>query len=402
MTEVDLTLISELRRVLADAVAGHIVAEPLKTDGADPALCALAEAFGRLLVNLEAMQRFAVALANGEITTEAQPRNVLLGPLKSLQASLRHLTWQTQEVAAGHLEHRVDFLGEFSVAFNQMIDALRMKRRAEHEAMEATRLAGIGQLAAGIAHEINTPLQYIDANLDFVQAGLLEWQGFREAARSLAARACDTSGLAEETAQLRQRDDELAVSSSLEEMRGALGDVLSGTRRIGKIVTAVKNFTAIGGSSKTLTDINQVIEDTVEVSRNAWSSVAECLLDLSPSLPRVLCRAEDIHQALLNLILNAAQAIEECGMTLPGRITVNSRRVADHVLFSVADNGPGIPEANRKQIFNLFYTTRDVGKGTGLGLALVYDVIVTKHGGTIEVGGEEGEGAMFTLGLPLA
>ncbi len=402
MTETELALVNELRRLIDEAAAGHIVVQPPPGDDVDPGLRALAESLGRLLVNLEAMQVFAVALANGEITAVAPPRNILLGPLKSLQASLRHLTWQTQEVAAGRLEHKVDFLGEFSVAFNQMIDALRMKQRAEHEAMEATRMAGIGQLAAGIAHEINTPLQYIGANLDFVQNGLQEWRAFRETALALADRAQGGAMLPEECARLREKDTKLALSSPLEEMGEALGDVLSGTARIGRIVTAVKNFTAMGGANKTPVDINQIVEDTVEVSRNAWNSVAECVLELAPALAPVLGRADEIHQALLNLILNAAQAIEESGMVLPGRITVSTCREGDHLLLRIADNGPGIAEAHRKQIFNLFFTTRDVGKGTGLGLALVYDVIVTKHGGSIDVGGREGEGAVFTLRLPVA
>ena len=371
-------------------------------DAVDPSLGALAESIGKLLGDLEAMQRFSIALANGEITAEAQPRNILLGPLKSLQASLRHLTWQTQQVAAGRFEHRVDFLGEFSIAFNEMIAGLRLKERAEREAMEAARMAGIGQLAAGIAHEINTPLQYIDTNLDFVQSGLLEWQAFREAALALMEGAHDVASCEPAVTRLRDKDNELHQGSSLEEMREALGDVRSGTARIAKIVTAVQNFTATSGASKALADINQILEDTVEVSRNAWSAVTECRLEQAPALPQLMCRADEIHQAVLNLILNAAQAIEESGMTLPGAITLSCWQEGDRLVIRVADNGPGIPEAIRPQIFNLFFTTRDVGKGTGLGLAMVYDTIVAKHGGTVEVGGQAGGGAVFTIRLPIA
>jgi signal transduction histidine kinase len=401
MTESELDLVNSLRKLVDDAIAGRIAVTMSPPGDVAPELQALTESLVKLLVNLEAMQRFSVALANGEIATDAPPRNILLGPLKSLQASLRHLTWQTQEVASGHLDHRVDFLGEFSIAFNQMIDALQMKQRAEHEAMEATRLAGIGQLAAGVAHEINTPLQYIGTNLEFVRDGLLEWQAVGQAALVLADQVQTSGEPAEIATSLQKSIVELEKNIPLGEMQEAVQDTLIGTARIAKIVTAVKNFTTVGRAGKSLVDINHIIEDTLEVSRNAWSQAAECILALDPFLPQILCRADDINQVLLNLILNAVQAIEECGKPLPGRITVSTRREGNHVVICIADSGPGIPEAIKNQIFNLFFTTRDVGKGTGLGLALVHDIIVTKHGGVIEVGGQEGEGAVFTLRLPI-
>jgi two-component system NtrC family sensor kinase len=325
----------------------------------------------------------------------------LLGPLKSLQASLRHLTWQTKEVAAGHLDHRVDFLGEFSTAFNQMIDALRIKKRVEHEVMETSRLVGIGQLASGIAHEINTPLQYININLEYIQEGLKKWQAILDTASILANQGQAMPELAETVALLQHNISLLEEDCPLEEMRKALTDSVTGTARISRIVTAVKDFTAVRGSTRAPANLNSIIETALEVSRNTWSRVAECILALDPSLPQVLCWVDDIKQALLNLILNATQAIEECGKPLPGRITVITCREGGHVVIRIADNGPGIPAAMRDKIFNLFYTTRDVGKGTGLGLAMVHDVIVTKHGGIIEVGGKESEGAIFTIRLPL-
>jgi signal transduction histidine kinase len=402
LTDTELTLVATLRHLIDKAIEGQIVALPQVDRDVEPDLLALAESVGNLLVNIDTMRRFSVALANGEIATEAPLRNKLLGPLKSLQASLRHLTWQTKEVAAGHLDHRVDFLGEFSTAFNQMIDALRMKKRVEHEAMETSRLVGIGQLAAGIAHEINTPLQYIDINLEFIQEGLKKLRTILDTSSVLANQAQAMPELADTVASLRENISQLEEDCPLEEMNKALADTLIGTARISRIVTAVKDFTAVRGSARGSANINSIIETTLEVSRNTWSHVAECILELDPSLPPVLCWADDIKQALLNLVLNATQAIEECGKPAPGRITVNTCREGNHIVIRIADNGPGIPAAIRNKIFNLFYTTRDIGKGTGLGLAMVHDVIVTKHFGIIEVGGNESEGAVFTIRLPIS
>ncbi len=402
MTENELVFVAALSRAIDEATSGHVAPLVPIAAAVAPELLALGQSVSRLLASVELLQRFSVALANGEIAFEAPPRVALLGPLKSLQASLRHLTWQTQEVAAGHLEHRVDFLGEFSAAFNLMIDALQMKHRAEHEAMEATRLAGVGQLAAGIAHEINTPLQYINTNLEYIGESLLAWQAMSRKILPGGDGAGHNATDPEQALRcLREELTEVKNNWPMEEMQAALDDTVDGTARIARIVAAVKKFTAVGGTTKVQVDINALIENTVEVSHNAWSHAAECVLLLAPDLPPIPCRADDINQVLLNLILNAAQAIEECGKPLPGKITVSTGREEERIVIRIADSGPGIPEKNRNQIFNLFFTTRDVGKGTGLGLALVHDVIVAKHGGSIEVGGQEGEGAVFTLRLPV-
>jgi len=404
LTETELNLIATLRHLINEAVEGRIIGVPPLAEDVDVELHTLAESIGNLLINIEAIRRFSVALANGQINTEAPLRNKLLGPLKSLQASLRHLTWQTKEVAAGHLDHQVDLLGEFSTAFNQMIDALRMKKRVEHDAMETSRLVGIGQLAAGIAHEINTPLQYISINLEFVREGLKKLNVLHDIASTLAdqTQASPELELPETLALLRENIFGLDEDYPLDEMDKALTDTLNGAARISRIVTAVKNFTAARSSTRTSTNINSIIENTLEVSRNTWSHVAECILDLDPALPSVLCWSDDIKQALLNLILNASQAIEECGKLLPGRITISTSREGGYIVICIADDGPGIPPVIRDKIFNLFFTTRDVGKGTGLGLAMVHDVIVIKHCGSIEVGEKAGGGAIFTIRLPIS
>jgi len=362
-----------------------------------PEVRAVAEAVNGLIGEFALLRDLSVALANGSLDFEVPPKHHLVDPLKSLQASLRHLTWQTQEVAAGNLMHRVDFLGEFSDAFNRMVEALSEKRRAEREAMQMARLASVGQLAAGIAHEINTPVQYIGDNLQYIDRGVAKLTAVVDAAIPLAAEAAGS--------EAASRFDEAVAAARLTKLMGelpaAVSESLDGVAHISRIVMSMKDFSHPGTTHKTTTDLNRALESTLTVSRNAWKHAAEVVCALDPELPAVVCHAGEINQVFLNLTLNAAQAIEASGKPLPGRIDISTRRDGDWVEIVFADSGTGVPAALRQQIFEPFFTTKPVGKGTGQGLAICRDVIVRRHGGTLEVGGAEGEGAVFALRLPI-
>lgn len=339
----------------------------------------LSGAVKRLAENFDILRRFSIALANGKIDTEVPPKMHLLDSLKSLQASLMHLTWQTQQVAGGNLDQHVDFLGDFSTAFNRMVAALKDKRRAEHEALQASKLASIGQLAAGIAHEINTPSQYVNDNLSYIGNALPEL---------LAA--------AKGEKRLSERD----VAILAEDLPAAVAEALQGVERIAKIVGSMKEFSHPGTTDMSNTDINKALESTLTVSQNAWKMSAEVERRYDPNLPPVLCFASEINQVFLNLILNAAQAIESSGKKLPGRILIETFEEEGSVVVRVTDSGNGVPEELRERIFDPFFTTKPVGQGTGQGLAISRDVVEAKHGGRIEVGGQVGEGAVFTVRLP--
>lgn len=274
-------------------------------------------------------------------------------------------------------------------------------KEAQREALQSSRLASVGQLAAGIAHEINTPTQYIGDNLAYIRDSLAILQRGIEAGRQMADQAAGHLEMAETLARFREMVAAAKVERTLTELPDAVAESLEGVAQISRIVLSMKEFSHPGMTAKTATDINRAIENTLTVSRNAWKHVAEIERDFDPALPPVVCHAGEMNQVFLNLILNAAQAIGGAGKPLPGRITITTRPANDHAEIIMTDSGTGVPVSIRERIFDPFFTTKDVGKGTGQGLAICRDVVVAKHGGSIDVGGQEGEGAVFTVRIPL-
>ncbi|WP_456085320.1 PAS-domain containing protein [Magnetospirillum molischianum] len=274
-------------------------------------------------------------------------------------------------------------------------------KQAQHETMQSARLASIGQLAAGIAHEINTPIQYIGDNLRYLDSALTKLKSVVEAGRDLATQAATAPGLAEAAERFEQTAARVKVTRLLTELPDAVSESLDGVGQIGRIVLSMKEFSHPGTSAKTATDINRALESTLTVCRNNWKHVAKIERDFDADLPPVNCHAGEINQVFLNLILNAAQAIESSGKPLPGQIVISTRRDGDWIEIRIADSGTGIPLTIRDRLFDPFFTTKPVGKGTGQGLAICRDVVTVKHGGTIEVGGDPGTGAVFTIRLPL-
>jgi len=166
----------------------------------------------------------------------------------------------------------------------------------------------------------------------------------------------------------------------------------------------MKDFAHPGKKEKKLADINKAIERTVTISRNEWKYVAELETNLEPGLPLIYCVVDEINQVILNMIVNAAQAIKEAvnkGSLAKGKITVTTKKDENFVYILIRDNGTGIPGAMIDKIFDPFFTTKEVGKGTGQGLAIAHDIIVTKHKGNIQVESEMGKGTMFTIRLPI-
>jgi signal transduction histidine kinase len=267
--------------------------------------------------------------------------------------------------------------------------------------MQSARLSSIGQLAAGIAHEINTPIQYIGDNLRYLDGAMTKLGGVIEAGRALAAQAAALPDLAEAAARFDETATRSKVGRLLTEIPDAVAESLDGIAQIARIVLSMKEFSHPGATAKTATDINRSLESTLTVCRNNWKHAAEIERDFDPDLPPVICHAGELNQVFLNLILNAAQAIESSGKPLPGRIAISTRRVGEGVEIRFADSGTGIPPEIRDRLFDPFFTTKPVGKGTGQGLAICRDVVTVKHGGTIEAGGDVGVGAVFTIRLPI-
>lgn len=267
-------------------------------------------------------------------------------------------------------------------------------KTAQQEALQASRLASVGQLAAGIAHEINTPIQYVGDNLRFVRDSIDDITGVLDQARLLLK----DGPAAQDFEETYARAD---VDYLREELPAALSQSLDGVAQVSRIVLSMKEFSHPGSSSKSSTDINRALDSTITVSRNTWKQVATVETDFDPSLPAIHCHAGEINQVFLNLIVNAAHAIEASGKPLPGIIRVSTKKDGNTVRISVQDSGTGISPEVQQKIFDPFFTTKAVGKGTGQGLAICLDVVKVKHGGRLEVNGNEGQGAEFVVTLPI-
>jgi len=274
------------------------------------------------------------------------------------------------------------------------------RRALEGQLRHAQKLEGIGQLAAGIAHEINTPTQFVTDNLTFLRDSwnatyeLLEQ--YRKAAQA-AGQAFPSAVLHE----LRQAEEDCDLPFIVSEVPRAIEQSLEGAGRVAKIVHAMKEFSHPDSADKTATDLNKTIDSTITVARNEWKYVSELVKDFEDNLPAVVCYPGDINQVVLNLIVNAAHTIKEKVRDgEKGQITVRTRKRSDCVEISVTDTGKGIPEAIRNRVFDPFFTTKEVGKGTGQGLALAYTVVVKKHGGKIWFESEVEKGTTFFVTLP--
>jgi PAS domain S-box-containing protein len=277
-------------------------------------------------------------------------------------------------------------------------------KRLQAKLLQAQKLEAIGQLGAGIAHEINTPTQYVGDNLQFAEQALADLLAVLAAHQPIvdACRADGrfAAGVAHADAVAAQVDQAfLEVELPL-----ALRQALEGIERIAEIVRGMKAFSHPGAGALTATDLNQQLEHALELSRSAWRDTADLVWDADPSLPLVFCHVGEVNQVLLNVIVNAAHAIADSPATRAGargEIRVSSRRDGAWVELRVGDTGGGIPEELRSRIFDPFFTTREVGRGTGQGLTIAL-AIVEKHGGSITFDTVLGVGTTFVIRLPIA
>jgi two-component system, NtrC family, sensor kinase len=269
------------------------------------------------------------------------------------------------------------------------------RKLLEEQLKQAQKLESIGQLAAGIAHEINTPVQYIGDNTVFFRDSFRTLNGvltaFREAGGDPAA---------------SRAAEQLAVHSELDYLLGeiptALAQSIEGVRHVADIVRAMKEFAHPGTIEKTPVDLNRTIETVMAVARNEWKFVAEIVTRLDPNLPKVLGLPGELNQVFLNLLVNAAHAIRAVRSDgTKGTITIATRRMGGMAEVRITDTGSGIPEAIRGRIFDPFFTTKPVGEGTGQGLAIAHAVVEKKHGGALSFQTELGRGTTFIVRLPI-
>lgn len=281
----------------------------------------------------------------------------------------------------------------------------KVRERQEKEAMQADllhrqKLESVGQLAAGIAHEINTPTQYIGTNIDFLGEACQEMADFVRQLREKARQWPEDA-----RQQLEELLDDLDWAYLEEEMPQAIAQSRDGVKRVSSLVMAMKRFSHPGSRELSPASLNEVIETAVTVSRNEWKYVAEVKTALAEKLPDVPLLVDEMGQVLLNLIINSAHAIKDRqeaeGCHDKGLITIATSLRDAFVELRFTDTGIGIPKSIIAKVFDPFFTTKEVGKGTGQGLAISRDVVVNKHGGRITVQSEEGVGTTFTILLPL-
>ncbi|MFQ5753213.1 MAG: PAS domain S-box protein, partial [bacterium] len=278
------------------------------------------------------------------------------------------------------------------------------RKNLESQLAQAQKLKSIGQLAAGIAHEINTPIQYVGDNTRFLQDAFDDFNHLMGKFHKLLM-AVKKERVTEELLQeLENALQDADMEYLLNEIPIAIQQSEEGVERVANIVRAMKEFSHPGGEEKRAINMNKAIESTITVARNEWKYVAEMVTDFDPSLPLVPCLPGDINQVILNLIINAAHTISEVqrdGGKGKGTITIRTRKIENWVEIRVSDTGKGIPEEVRQKVFDPFFTTKDVGRGTGQGLAISHAVIVEKHGGTITFETEINKGTTFIIRLPL-
>jgi PAS domain S-box-containing protein len=276
-------------------------------------------------------------------------------------------------------------------------------RALQSQLGQAQRLEAIGQLAAGVAHEINTPTQYVGDNVRFFQDTWPSLQRVLECASELAAARTAGGGLDAIADRLTAAVAGADLEYLLTEIPTAMVQTLDGVGRVSEIVRAMKEFSHPGVRDKTALDINRAIETTISVSRHEWRYTCEVVTDLDAALPLVPCLPGEFNQVMLNLLVNAAHAIADVTTEggEKGRIRIATRHVDDAVEIHVSDTGSGIPETIRDRVFDPFFTTKEVGRGTGQGLAIAHNVVVHKHRGRIWFESEPGRGTTFHVRLPL-
>ena len=299
-----------------------------------------------------------------------------------------------------------DSTGQHKVLRGMMIDVTD-QRRLENELAQAQKLESVGRLAAGVAHEINTPVQFVSDSVHFVREAMDDLSGvvgkyreLRTASQSPNQNGADIKAAAKAAEEAEEDAD---LDYILENAPVALDRARDGLSRVAAIVRSMKEFAHPDRKEMARTDINQAIASTLVIASNEYKYVAEVETRFA-ELPLVNCYAGEINQVVLNLIVNAAHAIGDVveSTKIRGKITVSTRVLDETIEIAVADTGKGIPVEVRPRIFDPFFTTKEVGKGTGQGLAIARNVVVDKHGGTLHFETELGQGTTFYIRLPIA
>ena len=272
----------------------------------------------------------------------------------------------------------------------QQVQHEQQRQKVEEDRQRARRLESLGTLAGGIAHELNSPIQFLGDNNEFLGGAFADLRAALEALRDTAPSAV--------YAPVAGRFD---LDYLFDEIPEAIAQSRIGLERIAEIILATRRFLHPALATMEDNDINRIVETAVLLSKNQWRYAADLQMSLAPDLPRVRSNAGELNQVLINLIANAVHAIEDKGQGM-GRIEIATRPVPDAVEIAVSDSGIGIAPHLREKVFDLFFTTKAPGRGTGQGLPLVHAVVTQTHGGRIVFDSEPGQGTCFRITLPCA
>ncbi len=323
---------------------------------------------------------------NYDITERVRTEKSLHDQAVMLEQEVGHRR-QTQETLAMK-QQQLQMLNE--TLENRVTDEVRKNREKDKILLHQDKLASIGQLAAGVAHEINNPIGFIMSNLGTLKTYAESEKQYLTALEKVAQSCCSE----QELSSLAELSKGLDLAFIMEDIPPLISESLEGAERVKRIVLDLKDFARTDENSLKQTDLNHCVQSTANIVRNEIRYVADLDLDLH-DIPLVICNPQQINQVIANILVNAAHAIDG-----HGRITVTTSHERDRVLLTITDTGRGIPPEIQGRIFDPFFTTKPVGKGTGLGLSISYD-IVRKHGGEISLKSEPGVGTTFVISLPI-
>ena len=282
------------------------------------------------------------------------------------------------------------------------IDITERKRVEEEREQMELELRMAQKLASGIAHEISTPVQFVGDSVHFLRECFDDLDALLEDYRKLGAEAESARVPASALARVREREERIDLADIREGVPEALGRTLEGVERISSIVKAMKDFSHAGCAGKAPADLNDAIETTLALARHEYRYVADVTTELGELEP-VTCIASDLNQVFLNLIINAAHAIEDTRSSgdAKGHIRIRTSQEGEEAVIEITDTGEGVPDHITERIFDPFFTTKEIGRGSGQGLAISRSIVVDKHGGSLIFKTQPGQGTTFKVRLPL-
>jgi signal transduction histidine kinase len=292
---------------------------------------------------------------------------------------------------------------ELLIANGAIAHEMKTRLQAEAELRQAQKLEAVGRLASGVAHEINTPVQFVSDSVHFLRDATRALIGTLEKLRTLRRAVSASGAFAEEATAAAEAEEAADLDYLFENAPKAVERSLEGLGRVTTIVKSMKEFAHPDTAEMIATDLNHAIASTLIIARNEYKYVAD-VETVFGALPPVFCYPGEVNQTVLNIVVNAAHAIEELvkGTEKRGTISVKTSVEGELVVVAISDSGGGIPETIRDRIFDPFFTTKEVGKGTGQGLAIARSVVVDKHGGELSLTSEVGKGTTFFIRLPFA